>query len=668
MVNPTTRRWLLAVAALVAAACGPSKTGIQVDLADGDDDGIADGHEGKDEGRDTDDDGVPDWQDDDSDGDGIDDADEAGDDATGSPPIDTDADGTPDFQDLDADGNGIADADESTEDVDGDGRGAWQDVDDDGDAIDDAVELGGDPGAPLDTDGDGTPDYLDLDSDADTIADEDDRASDADGDGVRNFRDLDSDADCIADALEAGDANLATRPRDTDDDGSGDFVDVDADADGLADGAEDADCDGTVDPGETSAAASDTDGDGATDLVEDAAGTDALDPSDNPQANGDFVFLVPYEDDPSPAADDLDFSTTLKDVDVYVLLDLSGSMSDELASVHANLGGVLDALTCAPAGSGQPGACIPALWSGLGTLTYAERAPFASRIRMQSNPDAIGNASLAADTGACSGCAEPHWLALWLAATGLGTASSGCSGLASVAAAPSCASSPAGAAGVGYPCFRPDALPVILVATDEAPSASYTCPSQATALSALVGAGAKVIGIAGSGVTSSTTTWTDLAALARGTGAVDAGGGAMVYAGAGAGASDAIEDAIRAVAHDLPLDMGADATDDPADGVDAVAAFVARLETLELGTAACADGLTTQDTDGDGIDDRFVDVLPGTGVCWNLVARENTTVPATSVPQLFRATVDVRGDGVTLLDTRDVYFLVPPSLAGPGVE
>jgi hypothetical protein len=39
----------------------------------------------------------------------------------------------------------------------------------------------------------------------------------------------------------------------------------------------------------------------------------------------------------------------------------------------------------------------------------------------------------------------------------------------------------------------------------------------------------------------------------------------------------------------------------------------------------------------------------------------NETVPETGVPQLFKAYVDVVGDSVTVLDTREVFFLVPPS-------
>ena len=37
------------------------------------------------------------------------------------------------------------------------------------------------------------------------------------------------------------------------------------------------------------------------------------------------------------------------------------------------------------------------------------------------------------------------------------------------------------------------------------------------------------------------------------------------------------------------------------------------------------------------------------------------TVPATDAPQLFRAKVKVYGDGITQLDERDVFFLVPPA-------
>lgn len=68
------------------------------------------------------------------------------------------------------------------------------------------------------------------------------------------------------------------------------------------------------------------------------------------------------------------------------------------------------------------------------------------------------------------------------------------------------------------------------------------------------------------------------------------------------------------------------------------------------------------DRDGDGVRETFEDVAPGTPVCFDIVARMNDVVPPTREPQLFRAAIDVLGDGVTVLDTREVFFVVPPDL------
>jgi hypothetical protein len=76
--------------------------------------------------------------------------------------------------------------------------------------------------------------------------------------------------------------------------------------------------------------------------------------------------------------------------------------------------------------------------------------------------------------------------------------------------------------------------------------------------------------------------------------------------------------------------------------------------------------LAAADSDADTVDDYFPHVLPGTFVCFDIYPHENRTVPPTDEPQLFRAQVQVIGDHVTVLDTRDVYFLVPPgTYVGP---
>ena len=84
-------------------------------------------------------------------------------------------------------------------------------------------------------------------------------------------------------------------------------------------------------------------------------------------------------------------------------------------------------------------------------------------------------------------------------------------------------------------------------------------------------------------------------------------------------------------------------------------------------TLTCVGGLATGDADGDTVHDYFVDVLPGTTVCFDIIPERNMTVEATTEPQVFMAYVDVLGDSVTVLDTRSVYFLIPPEFEGPGV-
>jgi hypothetical protein len=657
--------WCAALAAVLFFACGGPNDddGTNPPVGDEDADGISDADEGRDTNVDTDGDGTPDWQDTDSDGDGIEDYREAGDADAGTRPVDTDNDGVPDFQDLDADGNGVPDAVEGSGDIDGDGLGDFQDTDNDGDFIPDPFEIGADPNNPVDTDGDGNPDYRDTDSDNDTVLDVYEGTTDFDGDGLGNWHDLDSDGDCRDDQIESGGV---APPRDTDADGRFDFVDRDSDDDGIPDATEDLNCNGVRDGAETDAGNADSDGDGVSDLVETSAGTNPNNPADNPQANGDFVFIVPYQDPPSPMDDDLDFTSRLQQVDMYVILDRSGSMTTEFSSIRSNLGTVISHLTCPPLGTGNPATCIPDLWAGAGTVGYAGSTngdAYKHFADVQPAPNVSGLPGT--EPNGC--CAEPLNFSVYSAITGNGTASQSSCGIQTVAARSTCNGSPAANGGFtpfGYPCFRDGSLPVVLLATDEPPiSAGDTnsCPNWNNVVRpAMAARSAKLVGILGDGAAGSVTT--DLQTMARDTGAVDSqnGNAPLVFNGSGSTAATAIENGIRTLANNIPLDMAAVPNDAPGDSVNAVTAFVDHLETLQLGTALCANGLNDIDTNADSFDDAYVDVRAGTPVCWKLIPKVNNTVPATDVPQLFRATVDVIGDGVTTLDTRDVFFLVPP--------
>jgi hypothetical protein len=199
-------------------------------------------------------------------------------------------------------------------------------------------------------------------------------------------------------------------------------------------------------------------------------------------------------------------------------------------------------------------------------------------------------------------------------------------------------------------------------------------PSMEDALAELNRIGARFVGI-DSG--SSLEGFTD---AATGTGSVGADGAPLAFTipGNGTGLGDQVVEAIEHLAGQVPMDIRAVAVDvdeGPADLVDATV-FVDRLEpNVEGGVAdpadaarVCVGGLAVIDADGDGLDETFDDVLPGTIVCFDIVPRRNTTVPAGAEVQMFRAEVHVLGRADTVLDRREVYFLVPPEIpdVGPG--
>ena len=187
---------------------------------------------------DSDGDGVPDFRDLDSDSptnSTVPDAEERGPD--GEHPRDTDGDGRPDYLDPDNDGDGIPDEVELTPlgatkavtklalapDTDGDGIPDFLDTDSDGDGIPDAIE------GTVDTDGDGIPNYRDLDSDGDCIPDAIEGLADSDGDGTPDYLTLDSDGDGVSDSDEDPNCNGVVDPCETD------RTKADTDGDGVSD-------------------------------------------------------------------------------------------------------------------------------------------------------------------------------------------------------------------------------------------------------------------------------------------------------------------------------------------------------------------------------------------------------------------------------------------------
>ncbi len=72
----------------------------------------------------------------------------------------------------------------------------------------------------------------------------------------------------------------------------------------------------------------DTDGDGAPDYLEQALGTGVSDPADNPASRGYKVAILSEGSGPVPSTLSFTFTPALSAVDVFILMDTTGSMDE----------------------------------------------------------------------------------------------------------------------------------------------------------------------------------------------------------------------------------------------------------------------------------------------------------------------------------------------------
>ena len=736
-------------ACLLLVSCGPSQSGghhppgsggsggaVCADGADSDGDNISD----KDEGglakppRDSDGDGTPDYLDADSDGDGIPDAVEG---ANGDPchlPADSDGDGKPDYVDLDSDdaANGsLPDAVEAgadpTQPVDSnhDGRPDYMDPDDDGDGIADVIELTP-PGSPVaatkladapDSDGDGTPDFLDLDSDGDGVADAAEGAVDTDGDLTPNFRDLDADNDCIPDALEAGDSDPATPPVDSDQDGTADFLDTDTDNDGLVDSKEDKNCNGAREACETDRKVADSDGDGVSDLieVEDCAVKpmaqqqicmcDGSDPASSPLTHGDFVFVVDYNQPPTPTSETLNLATDVSQADVIFSIDTTGSMQNAIDNLKASLSTI----------AGKVQQKVKSVAMGVVQFRdfgYTPLVGYDYRITTVSTAAGLMGVQTALNGLSASGGGddpEAGWEALYSIAGGPAINVLAYNSVFNLANT-NPQTPPAGETqgNVGGAGFRAGSVPIVVTVGDaewhDAPgskvagdpesgfnpygSAYSGVPSRRTAIQRAQLLNAHVMGIAGYGTGASGNAKARMLATANETGAVvtpadfgpvgtrpagcaidqcctgangageAAQGGKCPLAfsfddGNGNGVGDAVVSGIVALANGLKFDIHVEAKDvDPM----TVDRFMDKLVPNLSGTGPAAMCISMapaplQDNfngpkaapGADGVLDTYPGIGGGAQVCFDVVPKMNTSVMATDQPQFFHALLQVKG-------------------------
>lgn len=606
----------------------------------------------------------------DADGDGIPDSVER----PGGVAVDTDNDGTPDYLDEDSDGDGIPDSVECDvlpcRDSDDDGVPDYRETDSDGDGISDTFEAGADPEHPVDTDEDGVPDYRDTESDDDGIPDVVEGKSDRDGDGLPNYLDPDSDDDGIVDGVECP----AQPCADSDNDGTPDHQDTDSDGDGLSDEQETAlGTDPTKD---------DTDDDGVSDLAEVSYGSDPLDDTDTIPAD-DFYVVLPYVPD-DEVLRTLTFDTAIQKADILFLLDLSGSMSGEMSNIKNNLAGTI-----------VPGieAAIPDAAIGLATFEDwrgihddAEHASFDDHIYTLVQTPTIDTGTITTAISGLSylsnGGQEPQIEALYQAASGAGF--SGKFDYKYVSAPYHWAATfypeiPAkdcnGAAGdIGGACFREQAMPIFIMMTDEAFTAAVTNPAvfewdtnspyqpphtRDEAIAAMNEIQAKFIGIS----SFVSLGWNfdpeaDLTAVGLGTGSTDGDDVPFFYeiGDDGAQLSTQIVDAIAELTQKVRIDVTTATVSLSNPYAINTTFFIKAVTPL---SSLPADGYDTKD------DQVFYGVKPGIQVTFEVVFENDIYEPTGPDATLFRARIEVLGDGA-LLDTREVLIIVPGKIENSG--
>jgi hypothetical protein len=215
--------------------------------------------------------------------------------------------------------------------------------------------------------------------------------------------------------------------------------------------------------------------------------------------------------------------------------------------------------------------------------------------------------------------------------------------------------------GFGYPCFRDDALPVVLLFTDapfhDGPRGlnPYTCslpvrPARyRDAVDALNARGVRVIGLY-SGLGSGRE---DLDEIARDTNALDASGNPIVFdiGPNGTGLSESVVQAIRTLASVIELDIDTVLVDpNPRDMVDP-RNFVDRVIAVR-GEPMSGVGSIERDA---GI---FRRVRTGTRVVFALSLRNDVVAPGVG-PQRFLLEIVFRGDGRQRLGSQTIEIVVP---------
>jgi Integrin beta chain VWA domain len=430
----------------------------------------------------------------------------------------------------------------------------------------------------------------------------------------------------------------------------------------------------------------------------------------------DFFFILPYQDPMGQVAKPLDFSTAIPALDVFFLMDTTGSMSGEIANLKSALTGTV-----------VPGIqnAVTNSQFGVGAFEDFPVSPYGSTNCASSNtPDQpfkllqtitpttsavqTGVNALANATGSPIGCGsdlpEAGLEGIYQVATGEGLSS------------PSPTSVPANHTGVGGVKFRAGTMPVVVAITDansHGPGETSTCTSgsqpyagavatvahsRAQVKTALGNICARLVGVAAipggdAGCTGqeyledlATTTGARVPPAAWDVGTRPAGCAANQcctdYNGAGrapdgdglcpvvfrvqsngTGLGTNIVTGIQMLTRFATFDvlrvvmgLATDVDGNALPGGHTTADFLKTIAPVSYVLPPPPPVLPPPTFDAT----TFHGVTPGTQVTFTIDAF-NDFVPQVDHAQIFRATIQVLAGGCTPLDQRDVLILVPPT-------
>jgi hypothetical protein len=383
---------------------------------------------------------------------------------------------------------------------------------------------------------------------------------------------------------------------------------------------------------------------------------------------------VPFDRDPPDPRRTFAFATDIRRADVYFLIDTTGSMGSPIANVQSSLTRISTELSARiddlQMGVGhfedfpnEPDCgffdfdCISgSAYGAAGDVAYANLQDITDSV------SAVQTALNSLELGNGADGPESQIEALYQTATGEGGSWTFDSGASHSIPPRTCPTIP-DEVGTrrGYPCFRPGALPIIVLVSDvtfhNGPAsgngyAGIAPPphSSAHATDAVAALGARVVGVAIGGGGRN-----DQEALARASGTVDGTGRPLVYDSAGGEVSDAIIEGITTLVGGTPQDVTT-ATENVAGnpgGVDARDFIVSITPVEGFRDGIAGTGYASKDTT------TFYEVVPGTLVDF-AVDFHNDFVPPAETAVIFRAVIVVMGNGVARLDERQVYIIVPP--------